>query len=304
MEIQQIRYFLALSEDLNFTRAAERCGVSQPSLTRAIKRLEDDLGAQLIRRERSRTHLTELGLKIKPRLARALALTDKAHTDAEEFTQMKTPKLCIGVMNTVGSKRLMSIINHLHKKFPKLKLTLKISSGNELVEWLLCGKVDVAILGMPVYPDIISVHELYAERYMVAIPPDHQFSRMNAIPLKEFAKEKILKRLNCEFMDFFNSELADCDPVELKELEESIDSMDIAHEIEHEELIQTMITTSMGCAIVPEYLSSTADLQMRPLIEPEISRKISIATVRGRPHTPVVSYFTNLCQNMKNELEL
>ncbi|MFK7992794.1 MAG: LysR family transcriptional regulator [Granulosicoccus sp.] len=66
MELQQIRYFLALSEDLNFTRAAERCGVSQPSLTRAIKRLEGDLGAQLVRRERSRTHLTELAKKLNP----------------------------------------------------------------------------------------------------------------------------------------------------------------------------------------------------------------------------------------------
>ncbi|MFK7996309.1 MAG: LysR family transcriptional regulator [Granulosicoccus sp.] len=304
MELQQIRYFLALSEDLNFTRAAERCGVSQPSLTRAIKRLEDDLGAQLVRRERSRTHLTELGMKIKPRLARALALTDKAHTEAEEFSQMKTPKLRIGVMNTVGSGRLMSIISHLHKKFPQLKLTLKIASGNEVTEWLLLGEVDVAIVGMPHYPDHIAVHKLYDERYMVAIPPDHPLLRMNSVPFKDFANEKIVKRLNCEYMDFLSSELADCAPEEQEKVEASIDSMDVAHEIEHEELTQTMVTANMGCAIVPEYLPNTANMNMRPLIEPEISRTISIATVRGRPHTPVVSYFTNLCLNMKDELEL
>ncbi|MFK7861446.1 MAG: LysR family transcriptional regulator [Granulosicoccus sp.] len=301
--MQQIRYFLALSEDLNFTRAAERCGVSQPSLTRAIKRLEDDLGAQLVRRERSRTHLTELGMKIKPRLARALALTDKAHTDAEEFSQMKTPKLSIGVMNSVGPRRLMSIVNHLNKKFPQLKLTLKTSSGNEVIEWLLAGEVDVAVVGKPHYPDLIAVHELYEERYMVAIPPDHHFSRMNAIPFKEFAREKIIKRPNCEYLEFLNSELADSEPEKLKEFEDSIDSIDVVHEIENEELTQSMIAAGMGCAIVPEYLSNTVNVHLRPLIEPEISRTVGIATVRGRPHTPVVSYFTNLCQNMKSELE-
>ncbi|MFK7996225.1 MAG: LysR family transcriptional regulator [Granulosicoccus sp.] len=304
MEIQQIRYFLALSEDLNFTRAAERCGVSQPSLTRAIKRLEDDLGAQLVRRERSRTHLTELGLKIKPQLERALALTEKAQIDAQEFTQMKTPKLNIGVMNTVGAERLMSIINHLHRKFPPLKLTLRTASGNNVSEWLLSGEVDVAIVGMPNYPDLIAVNELYEERYMVAIPPDHHFSRMNSIPFKAFAKEKILKRQNCEYLDFLLSELTDREPEELKEFEDSIDRMDFVHEIEHEELTQTMINSGMGCTVVPEYLSNTENMQLRPLIEPEISRSIGIATVRGRPHTPVVSYFTNLCQNMKSEMAL
>lgn len=299
MEMQQIRYFLALSEDLNFSRAAERCGVSQPSLTRAIKRLEDSLGAPLVRRERSRTHLTELGLKIKPRLAEALELTERAHTDAEEYSQMKTPKLNIGVMSTVGAGRLMSIINHLHKKFPLLKLSMKTYSGNEISECLLSGEVDVAILGLRHYPDLITVHELYNERYMVAIPPDHHLSRMNAIPFKDFAREKILKRRNCEYMDYINSELAECGPERLKEFEDSIVSMDIVHEIEDEELTQTMVIAGMGCAIVPEHLSNSANLQMRPLIEPEISRTIGIATVRGRQHTPVVSYFTNLCQNMK-----
>lgn len=304
MEMQQIRYFLALSEDLNFTRAAERCGVSQPSLTRAIKRLEDDLGAPLVRRERNRTHLTELGMKIKPQLARALELTNKAHTDAKEFSQMTTPKLSIGVMNTVGPGRLMSIINHMHNQFPKLKLTLQHASGSEVIEWLLSGEVDGAVVGMPNYPDLIAVHDLYKERYMVAIPPDHHFSRTNTVRFDEIARETIIKRRNCEYMDFLKFSLAESEPEKLKELEESIDSMDVAYEIENEELTQTMINSNMGCAIVPEYLPNLSNLHMRPLIEPEISRTIGIATVRGRVHTPVLSYFTNMCQNMKTELDL
>jgi LysR family transcriptional regulator, hydrogen peroxide-inducible genes activator len=69
MEMHQIRYFLALCEELNFTKAAERCNVAQPSLTRAIKLLEDEFGGALINRERTNTHLTELGRMMRPHLA-------------------------------------------------------------------------------------------------------------------------------------------------------------------------------------------------------------------------------------------
>lgn len=68
MEMHQIRYFLAVCEELNFTRAAERCNVAQPSLTRAIKLLEEELGGQLFHRERANTHLSELGRLVKPHL--------------------------------------------------------------------------------------------------------------------------------------------------------------------------------------------------------------------------------------------
>ena len=84
MELHQIRYFLAVSSTLNFTRAAEECHVSQPSLTRAIKKLEDELGEELFRRERSRTHLTELGRVMVPFLQQSLdsAMAAKAHAQS------------------------------------------------------------------------------------------------------------------------------------------------------------------------------------------------------------------------------
>ena len=93
MELHQIRYFLALAQELNFTRAAERCGVSQPSLTRAIKRLEEELGAQLVRRERNRTHLTEIGQRIRPRLEQALSLTEIARDEASNFSSLESASL-------------------------------------------------------------------------------------------------------------------------------------------------------------------------------------------------------------------
>ena len=86
MEMHQVRYFLAVCDLLNFTRAAERCNVSQPALTRAIKKLEEELDGPLFRRERNLTHLTELGRMMKPHLEQSLACTLAAKATARDPT--------------------------------------------------------------------------------------------------------------------------------------------------------------------------------------------------------------------------
>jgi len=287
MELHQIRYFLALAEVLNFTRAAEKCGVSQPSLTRAIKSLEKELGGQLVRRERNRTHLTELGRMVKPRLEQALSLTELARAEAIDFAAMSTASLTLGVMCTIGPSRLISLIEHLATRVPHLELKLREASGRQVVDLLLAGEIDVALLGMPEYPDEIVVHGLYEERYVIAFPPNHRFAQMNEVRLKDLDGERYLSRLNCEYLEFFNQGFGDLEC-----------RLDVRYESEHEDWIQAMIIAGMGCAVMPEYMSLYPDLQKRPLIDPPIWRTIAVATVRGRRHTPTVGLFTRLCQQM------
>src|SRR3990167_2734595 len=88
VEMHQIRYFLAVCETLNFPRAAEACHVSQPSLTRAVKGLEDELGGPLFRRERNNTHLTGLGEMMRPHLMQVLIETDAAKERARSFARL------------------------------------------------------------------------------------------------------------------------------------------------------------------------------------------------------------------------
>src|SRR5439155_3241321 len=102
MEMHQVRYFLALGELLNFTRAAERCHVSQPALTRAIQTLEDELGGPLLHRERHNTHLTELGRMMRPYLQDVLEQSRKAKERARAFASLGAAPLALGVMCTIG----------------------------------------------------------------------------------------------------------------------------------------------------------------------------------------------------------
>src|SRR4051794_21822215 len=111
MEMSQIRYFRALCDELNFTRAAERCNVSQPSLTRAIRLLEEEFGGPLFHRERTNTHLSELGRIIKPHLDQVFEQTLLAAKQAREFASMHRVKLTVGVMCTIAPTGLVELVS-------------------------------------------------------------------------------------------------------------------------------------------------------------------------------------------------
>ena len=287
MELHQIRYFVAAAETLNFTRAAEICGVSQPSLTRAIQKLEEELGGPLFRREGRRTHLTELGRMVRPRLEQALSLTLLARDEALDFSNMVTAPLTLGCMCTIAPSSLISLVEHFSQRVPQLRLRLREASGRRIVEMLLDGEIDVALLVLPRYPDALESHRLFEERYVVGFSRGHRFERMEEVPVRELAGERYLKRLNCEYLEFFEEVEGEwpCD-------------LDVRYQSEHESWVQAMAIAGLGCAILPEGLSMHAELLRRPLVEPEIARTISIATVRGRRHMPVVDLFVRLSRAM------
>ena len=110
MEMHQVRYFLAVCESLNFTRAAEACHVAQPSLTKAIHKLEEELGGPLFQRERNRTHLTELGQRVRPHLERLMDSAKIASAEAEDFLSLQRASLKLGVMSTINPQRLIPFL--------------------------------------------------------------------------------------------------------------------------------------------------------------------------------------------------
>lgn len=290
MDLHQVRYFLALAETLNFTKAAERCGVTQPTMSRAVKLLEEEFGADLIRRERGRTHLTELGRIVRPGLERALEMMDSVQTDAVAFSRLTKATLRLGIMCTIGPSRLIPTISHLSLRAPQLTIELLEASGEKIVEMLVNGEIDVALVGMPDYPEAISVHPLYEETYVVVFPKGHRFADMETVPVTELSGEPYLERLNCEYVAHYNSVRG---PFRI--------DVDVRYKSEHEDWIQAMILAGMGCACMPEFMMLFPELKRRELVDPTIRRTISVATVRGRRHTPAIDLFTRLCVELHRE---
>ena len=286
MDLNQIRCFLALAACLNFTKAAENCGVSQPTMSRAIKSLEGELGGELVRRERGKTHLTELGRMVRPELERVLAITEAVKADALDFSGLSTATLKLGVMCTIGPSRLIPIISHLSTHVPQQNIELIEAVGPSIVEKLTDGEIDVALVGLPKYPDSVAISMLYEEPYVVVFPAGHRFEAMNAVPVTELHNEPYVERLNCEYVSHY-SDLSGPFLVEL----------DVRYKSEHEEWIQAMILAGMGCACMPEYMFILPGLLRRPLVEPEVMRTISIATMHGRRHAPAIDLFSRMCKD-------
>jgi len=118
MEMHQIRYFLAVAEELNFTKAAERCNVSQPALSRAIQALEQELGGPLFRRERSHTHLSELGRMVQPHLTQVFDSSRSAKRLAREYGRLTKTPLKLGIMSTIAPDQIIDLITAVRTRHP------------------------------------------------------------------------------------------------------------------------------------------------------------------------------------------
>ncbi len=285
--MHQIRYFVAVAQTLNFTRAAEQCGVTQPALTRAIQKLEEELGGPLFRREGRQSHLTELGRMVRPRLEQALSLTDLARSEAVDFSRMVNGTLDLGVMCTIAPASVISLIEFFSRQAPQLKLVLHEATGRRLAEKLIAGELDIALIAMSAYDDALIAEPLFSEPYVITFPKGHRFLDMDAVPVAELAGERYLKRVNCEYLDIFEAEGF-----------EYHYGTDHRFQSEHESWIQAMVIAGLGCAVMPQSLALHPELRHRLLVEPKVERTISIVTKRGRRHTPVVEFFVKLCRKM------
>lgn len=287
MEIHQIRYFVEAAKCLNFTRAAEMCNVSQPALTRSIKKLEEEMGGPLFRREGRRTHLTELGRMVHGRLEQALTLTEMARDEALDLSNMVNAKLDLGVMCTIAPTSVISLIEFFSRQAPQLQLALHETSGNALTQQVLDGDLDVALLALPQVSEDLNVDPLFTEDYVITFPAGHRFEEMEAVPLRELNGEAYLNRVNCEYLDIFEAQGYDF-----------CYKPDVKFRSEHESWVEAMVIAGLGCAIMPKGLTISPEINSRPLIEPQMKRTISVVTRRGRRHTPVVAFFVDLCKRM------
>ena len=189
MELQEIRYFLALSDTLNFTRAAERCNVSQPALTRAIQHLEGKLGGPLLHRERGNTHLTELGRMMRPYFQQVAGQMEEARRRAQSIVKLKAATLTVGLMCTIGPHRLVDLFSGFLKAHEGIEIYLKDAPADALEDLLGRGEIDVAIFCRPGdLEDKFHALPLYRERFVVAVGPGHPFERLNAVRIKDLQR--------------------------------------------------------------------------------------------------------------------
>jgi len=283
MELHEIRYFLALSQTLNFTRAAETCNVSQPALTRAIQKMEDELGGLLFSRERNNTHLTELGRLLEPHLTEVLARTQAAKETASRFLRLDSAHLRLGVMCTIGPMRFVSFLSRFRADNPGVEITLVEAVPDQLCELLLKGELDVALLAKPDgFASPLQPQALYHERFVIACSAGHPFARKNMVRVSDLDGQPYLARINCEYFDA----LRDVCHANGARLMGSFRS-------EREDWILTMVAAGMGVCFLPEFSNTIPGVISRLVVDPTVTREVSLVTVAGRRWSSPLSAFVH-----------
>lgn len=283
MELNDIRYFLAVSKTLNFTKAAKLCQVSQPTLTRAIQKMEEELGGPLFTRERSNTRLTELGRLIEPHLSEAVARTGQAKQTAARFLRLEQAHLALGVMCSVAPVQFVSFMSRFRVDNPGLEITLLEKMPDELCNLLMKGEIDVALMARPDgFPDPLRAVELYSERFVIACSAGHRFAARDSVPMAELDGEAYLSRINCEYRDF----LAE------KTREQGVELF-YSYRSEREDWILTMAAAGLGVCFLPEYTAIFPGVIGRPVASPSVARSVCLVTVAGRRASAPVEAFVN-----------
>ena len=208
MEMNQVRYFLAVCEHRNFTHAASASNVSQPSLTTAIKKLEDELGGALFIRDRAGCRITPLGQLVKPRLERVHAETREAKAEAVRHTRLERVPIVIGIGETIGNSKIAAAVERFRDRLPQAEIELIVGSTADLLTRLRDGQLDVVVAATDASPELYRIDHLYSEQYRVVVEKDHDLTKRGSVTLGDLAKTTMLDRPNCEMRDTLHSTCA------------------------------------------------------------------------------------------------
>jgi DNA-binding transcriptional LysR family regulator len=284
MEMHEIRYFLTMCETLNFRKAAAKCNVTQPALSRAIGKLEQELGGLLFRRERQQAGLTELGLLVRPQLEEIAARARGVGVAARQFLKLENAPLRVGALCTIGPAIITRFLKEFSDKNPSVEITLRDGTPSGLKQLLLDDEIDFAITAQPqAFDESLTARQLYKECFVVAFGLRHPFENKDGITLVDMDKQIYLRRLNCEYREFFANLL-----------KERGLALRVSYQTEREDWIQSLVAGGVGVCFLPEFSACVGGLRTRPLIEPHVARSVSLVSAGGRRLSPQALNFFNL----------
>lgn len=280
MEMHQVRYFLAVGRLLNFTRAAEECHVAQPSLTRAIKLLEEEFGGELFRRERNLTHLSDLGHRMLPMMRQCYESALTAKSLAQSIKSGAVAPLSIALSVAVNITLLISFLTELVRAMPGLELRFARGTSVEVAELLKRGEAEVAIAGpLGDHWDRLDAWPLFSEAYVLAVSKNHGLSKqIMAVAPTELINERLLCRTYCENL----KELTDF-------LEENGGLPKAQHKVSSEHDLVALLEADLGIGIAPRSSAQSSNVVFLSIDGLEVTRTVSVYGVAGRQRSAAAS---------------
>lgn len=278
MEMHQIRYFLAVARTLNFTHAAEGCHVAQPSLSRAIRNLEEELGGELFRRERSLSHLTELGKLMLPLLTQAYENAQAAKALATSYKTGTSAPLRLALSQTINLSLLVPSLAELVKIFPGLELKFFRGTAAQIAEHLKRAESELAIAG-PIKAgwERLDAWPLFEEGYVLVANRSNPLALRNTLNFSDLVKQRLISRSYCE-QAFECTSLLKAQGIDDKSADQVLSDQDLI----------PLLQAHVGVSIMPES-SVSSDLVALPIDGLRLRRMVSLYAVAGRERSPAAA---------------
>jgi DNA-binding transcriptional LysR family regulator len=284
MEMHQVRYFLAAATELNFTKAAERCNVSQPSLTRAIKQLEGELGGDLFRRERPQAQLTELGERMLPLLKQCYDSAIGARSLASTIKSGELGSLRLALSRAIAPDLSISHLLELKRLFQRLEVKLLRGTAGEVLQFLKKGEADLAIgSDMPEEWDRIDRWPLFTESLDLILSCKHPLAGRPSVDAEDIAHERLVRSSYCEHAENAAAVLA-------------ARNLDVrhGHEVTSPRDLIALVEAGFGIAVVPRSDVIPATIARTAVNGIDLRRSVYLYGVAGRERTAVASALLKL----------
>jgi DNA-binding transcriptional LysR family regulator len=279
MEMHQVRYFLATVSELNFTKAAERCNVTQPSLTRAIKQLEDELGGDLFRRERPQAQLTELGQRMYPLLKQCYESAMGARSLASAIKGGEVGALKLALSHTINLDLLKAHLSELNRLFNRLEIKLLRGTAGEILGLLKKGDAELAVAAeIGEEWDRLDRWPLFSEEFGLILNASHALASRSAIDIEDLRQERWLRRTYCEHGENAAALIRGHNL-----------AIDQGHELGCEQDLITLLESNFGIAFAPRSMPHPQTVKQATVNGVELRRTIYLYGVAGRQRTAVAS---------------
>src|SRR5512144_1010158 len=275
MTLTELKYAVAVAETRHFGRAAERCHVSQPSLSASVKNLEEELGVTLFERGKRGVFLTEAGEQIVAQARRALEEAERVKSVARQGRDPLQGVLRLGIIHTIAPYLLPQMVAALRRSAPGMPLDVEENTTANLDRMLKAGELDAVILALPYGGPGIDTVPLYEERFRVAVPAGHPLARKKAVTVEELdAGELLLLPVGHCFRDQV-----------LDACREFSRPPEPGRQGNSLETLRSMVASGLGVTVLPA--TALTPQHANPLVkavdfsDPRPTRRVALASRRG-----------------------
>ena len=294
MTLSELRFVVAVAKERNFRRAAEKCFVSQPALSLAIKKLEEDLGVLIFERSRTDVSATPIGEQIIEQAIRAIEEVAQIREIAKQGTNQLGGAFRLGLIYSVGPYLLPEIIPILRVTAPDMPLDIEENLTVQLEAQLKSGVIDAAIVALPFEAAGIKTMPLYDEKYVVMVPIDHPWANRTSIKAEDLSDENVLL-LNSGHC-YSHQVLQACPDLSRKGQVLQGNSL---------ETIRNMVSSNLGITVLP--CSAATERHVNPLVKvipfaaPVPVRRIALAWRKSYARELAVNCLADAIKEMKSE---